>query len=100
MTIATIKNIALATIEQVAQSDKMRRSQIIDMDIIANAGAILGGIIGAEQVQSGILTPSGLKGTGDQMSRILIGLADATAAVGTGHIKIAQGHITKGFRQR
>ena len=71
----------------------MGLSQVGDMDIIPDAGAVLGGIVVAKHADRLSLSQGHLENDGDQMGLRIVGLADLAGDMGTAGVEVAQGHV-------
>src|SRR5579871_4246455 len=65
-------------------------SQIVDVDVIAHAGAVGRGIIVAEKFEGTTLPGDRLQRAGNQVSFRLVHFADVSSFVGTGGVEVAQ----------
>jgi hypothetical protein len=84
------------------QREQVRGGQILDVDVVADAGAVRGGVILAEDLQ--LLPPAGghLEGYRDQMRLGLMPLTQRPRAGRerrSGHVEVAQTHRAKSVRQ-
>ena len=95
---AQVEDLALASPEQVLQGQPMRRSQVAGVDVIPDAGAVRGGVIGTED---GNALPLALRCLKHQWNQVGFGgviLPDKAARRSTGGIEVAQRHIFQAIR--
>ena len=78
----------------------MSGRQVLDVDVVADAGAVRRRIVGAEDRDVRPLAHRRLAGDLDEQRRIRGGLADAAAGVGPRHVEVAQGHIASAGEAR
>ena len=76
---------------EMVESFDVRGGKIVDVDVVADAGAVGRGIVGAEDVQLWALARCGAEGERDQMCFGIVEFADFSAFVGTGGVEITQG---------
>src|SRR6202163_2255461 len=79
--VADVESGGGAPAAQVAQGIHVSRRQVLDVDVVAHAGAVGGGIVGAEDRDVRSLAESGFAGDLDQQRRVRGGLADAAAGI-------------------
>src|SRR5438128_532485 len=70
----------------------MSVSKIVHMDVIADASAVGGGVVIAEDFQSGPLALNRLEDERDQVSLRVMVLADFPALVGSRRIEVSETH--------
>ena len=80
---------------QIGERAAMRVGDVVNMNVIAHAGAVAGVVVGA--VHGDAVNPPGGGAAGhcDQMFGGLAALADAGVRVGAGDIEIAQNHAVE-----
>ena len=71
----------------------MGADQIGDMDVIANAGAVRGRIVGAEHVDLGALAKRGLDRDLDEVGCAQVDCPVRSSRVGPGDIEVAQDDV-------
>ena len=71
----------------------MRAREIVDVDVVADAGAVRRPIVGAEDRQARALPDRVLARDLDQQRRVRRGLADAAARIAAGDVEVAQDHV-------
>ena len=69
--------------------------QVLHMDIIPDAGAVPGGIVGAEKLERGNLPLGRLEDHGDEMGLGPVVLADVPVPPGPRHVEVPQRHKTQ-----
>src|ERR1700685_193930 len=80
---------------EMVESFDVRGGKIVDVDVVADAGAVGRGIGGAEDVLLWALARCGAEGERDQMCFGIVEFADFSAFVGTGGVEITQGGEAK-----
>ena len=78
MAVAAVHHIALLFPDQIVEGPEMRLGQIVHVDVVADAGAVRGRVIRAEDHELLELAVGCLERTRDEVGGIFIGLADAT----------------------
>ena len=68
----------------------MGGGQVVDVDVIADAGAVGRGVVGAEDVDRLALAESDLQDQRDEMRFGVVVLADRAVGRGTGGVEVAQ----------
>ena len=66
--------------------------QIVDVNVVANAGSIGRGIVGAKQLQFGRVLRSPLSMRRNQVSFRMVNFADGSALVSSGGVEVSQAH--------
>src|SRR5258705_13913358 len=79
----------IATFLEMLQGSHVRIGQVVDVNVVANAGSIGSGIVSAEDLEFGAFLRGG-KSKWNQMGLGIVQLADLAAFVGTGGIEVAQ----------
>ena len=70
----------------------MGGGQVAHVDVVADAGAIGGGIVAAIHLDRGPPAGQGLQHQGDQVGFRVVVLADVTGGVGAGGVEVAEDH--------
>src|SRR5690606_2358450 len=73
-------------------------AEIVDMHVVAEAGAVRRGIIVAEYLQGGAFAEGGVDGERDEVGFRIVSLADGGVLGGAGGIKVAEGGKTQTVR--
>ena len=64
---AEVEPVGVATLHQVIQSAQVSVGQVVYVDVVTNAGAVRGVVVGAEYGDSRALALDGLKNNGDEV---------------------------------
>ena len=88
--VAAVGDQRLAAVAQVVERIQVRGGEILDVDVVAHAGAVGRRVVGAEDRQVGALADRGLAGDLDQQRGLARRLADAALRVGAGDVEVAQ----------
>jgi hypothetical protein len=72
------------------KSQNVRFGEIVHMDIVPDAGSVLGGIVGAEDAQDGSVRTSGGEGKRDEVRLGIVKFTNLSAFIGTRSVEIAQ----------
>src|SRR5205814_10299219 len=83
----------LAARLQVFQGQQVSLGQVVDVDVIADAGAVGGGVVGAEDVQVRPLADGGLDHQRDQVRLGPVVLANVAGGAGARGVEVAQGRV-------
>ena len=95
VTITAVHHVACLLFHEVVERLQVRLREVVYVDVIADAGAVRRCVIGAIDQELIEFTLCGFEGARDEVGGFLIGLTDAGARVGSGHVEVAQGDITK-----
>ncbi len=95
---AEIEREAVAALEQMRQRQHVRVGQVLDMDIVADGGAVGRRIVGAEDVDGGAPPERGLQHERDEVGLGLVLLADLALGIGAGGVEIAQRRVAQAPR--
>ena len=79
-------------VEQAAEAEHMGFGQIAHMDVIADAGAIGGGVVVAEDLQVGAAARHHIKHERDQVGFRVVVFTQIAIGIGAGSIEIAENH--------
>src|SRR5262249_25160750 len=74
---------------------QMRLGQVIDVYVIADAGAVRRRVVGAEDFDGRALAHRGLNHQRDQVRLGVVVLADGTVRAGAGGVEVAQGGVAQ-----
>ena len=98
---AQVEIVAIAALEQIFHSQHMGIGQIHHVDVVADAGAVGGGVVGAVNGDVVADALGRFQDDGDQVRLRVVGFADGAIEGSAGGIEIAQCHIaeTVGFRE-
>src|ERR1039458_6184025 len=84
-----------AAAAQIVERIDVGAGEILDVDIVAHAGAVWGVVIGAVDRNLPPLTDDGLTGDLDQQGCVARGLADPRLGIRAGNIEVTQAHIAE-----
>ena len=73
----------------------MGLGQVGDVDIVPDAGAVLGGVVVAEDGHRLPLAQGHLEDDGDEVGLRVVGLADLAGLVGAAGVEVPQAHIAQ-----
>ena len=76
---------------QVVQGQEVGVDEILHVDVVPDTGAVLGGVVGAEEGELLPLALGHLEDEGDQVALRPVILADGAVVPGSGHVEVAQG---------
>ena len=96
MAVADVERSGGATGAQVSEGVHMRGGQVFDVDVVAHASAIRGGVIGAKNRHLRSLAHRRLAGDLDQQCGVGCRLADAPAGVRPRDVEITQRRVGEG----
>ena len=94
--VAAVQCRGFAAAAQVGQGLQMGVGQVLDVDVVAHAGAVGRGVVGAEDRHVGALTDRDLAGHFGQQGRLRCRLADSAARVRARDVEVAQRHVAQG----
>src|SRR2546423_8924986 len=77
------------------QSADVRTGQIVNVDVIADAGSVWGGVVRAKDVQFRAQTSRGKQGQRDEMGFGIMQFTNLAAVVRAGGVEISQARIAK-----
>src|SRR5208282_5354819 len=83
---------------KVLQCSDVRIGEIVDMDVVANAGAIGGGIVGAVNLQLSSVLGGGRNRQWNQVSLRIVELARLATFIGSRGVEVAQSHRAQSVR--
>src|SRR5260370_36098420 len=83
---------ALASAVEILQGTNVCRSQIRDVDVVADCSAVGRGIIGPKDLQALALFKRGPNGQGNQVSFVQVLFAQFATEIGAGGVEIAESH--------
>ena len=78
---------------QLLQREAMRLSQILHVDVVADAGIVRRVVVGAEHADAVPLAGDGLQRQRDQMCLRVVRLTDAAVLSGSGGVEVTQGDV-------
>ena len=93
--VAQIKDVVLPALHQVVQRQNVRLGQVVDMDVVAHTGAVLGGIVVAEDADRLPLLQRHLQDNRNQVGLGVVRLTDLAGGVRAAGVKVAQRHIAQ-----
>ena len=64
--------------------------EVLDVDVVADAGAVLGGVVGAEEVDVGFFTQGDLEQDGDEVGFGAVVFADGAVGGAAGNVEVAR----------
>ena len=91
--VAQVEHVVVPALQQIIQSQDMGLGQIGDVDIVPDAGAVLGGVVVAENGDLLPLAVGHLEDQGDQMGLRGVRLANGSGGMSAAGVEVPQGHI-------
>ncbi len=95
MAVAAVQRGRGAAAAQVVQRLQVRGGHILDVDVVAHAGAVGRGIVRAEHAQLRASPERDLAGDLEQQGGVLRALADARLRIAAGDVEVAQHHVAQ-----
>lgn len=90
--VAKVKDIGFAAVEEVFEAEDVGGGEVGDVDVVADASAVTGGVIGAEDGDGVTVTEGGIEGEGDQVGFGVVVFTKAAIGVGSGGVEVAEPH--------
>jgi len=90
--VAQVEGVAVAACGEFVQRQQVGLAQVHDVHIVADAGAIGGVVVAAEDGDVGAAFGGGLQHQGDEVGFGLVAFAQLAFGVGAGGVEVAQAH--------
>ncbi len=98
--VAKVEDVALAVVDQVADGEDVGLREIADVDVVAHAGAVPRGVIGAGNRNARAGAVGGLQNDRNEVALRAVVLADRAAGHRAAGVEVAQGDIAQTVRER
>lgn len=90
--VAEVEGVAVAACGEAVQRQQVGLTQVADVDVVADAGAVGGVVVAAEHGDVGAAPGCCLQHQGDEVGFGLVALAQLAFGVGAGGVEVAQAH--------
>lgn len=90
LVIAQVEDLGGAALAEIVEAEDVGLGEIGDMDVVADAGAVGGVVVGAEDGDGRSLTEGGLEDEGDEVGFGGVVFAEATLGIGSGGVEVAE----------